>query len=51
MTGEPTAPKTEAGTRWIDLPGELITGLKKHRLRTPGEYCFAFDERNWRGRV
>lgn len=51
LTGELAQPKTEAGTRWIDLPGALVTELKKHRLRTPGELCFQFDERNFRGRV
>lgn len=51
LTGELTQPKTEAGTRWIDLPAELLTELKRHRLRTPGEFVFTFDERNWRSRV
>lgn len=51
LTGELAQPKTEAGTRWIDLPAELVMELKKHRLRTRGEFCFQFDERNWRSRV
>jgi integrase len=51
MTGELVAPKTAAGTRWIDLPAELVTELKKHRLRTPGEFVFTFDARNWRNRT
>lgn len=51
LTGELTQPKTEAGTRWIDLPAELVTELKRHRLRTRGEFVFTFDERNWRSRV
>lgn len=51
LTGELAVPKTEAGTRWIDLLPELVTELKKHRLRTQGEFCFLLDERNWRSRV
>lgn len=51
LTGELAPPKTEAGTRWIDLSAELVTELKRHRLRTRGEFCFTFDERNWRSRV
>lgn len=51
LTGELAQPKTAAGTRWIDLPAEMITELKRHRLRTRGEFCFVFDERNWRSRV
>ncbi|MDA8348259.1 MAG: site-specific integrase [Pseudomonadota bacterium] len=51
LTGELTQPKTEAGTRWIELPAELVTELKRHRLRTPGEFVFTFDERNWRSRI
>ena len=51
MTGELTAPKTKAGTRWIDLPADLITELKAYRLRTPGEFMFPLDARNWRSRV
>lgn len=51
MTGELTAPKTKAGTRWIDLPCDLITELKRHRLTTPGDFMFPVDERNWRSRV
>jgi integrase len=50
-TGELTAPKTQAGTRWIDLPKELVTELKAHKLRTPGEVIFPIDPRNWRTRV
>jgi integrase len=51
IDGEMTAPKTRAGTRWIDLPAGLITELKGHRLVTQGEYVFPIDERNWRTRV
>ena len=51
ITGELTAPKTKAGTRWIDLSGDLLVGLKRHRLATPGEFVFPLDERNWRSRV
>ncbi len=51
MTGELTPPKTKAGTRWIDLPADLIKELKAHRLRTPGDFVFPIDERNWRSRV
>jgi len=51
VTGELTAPKTRAGTRWIDLSAELVAELKAHRLRTPGERMFPIDERNWRSRV
>ena len=51
MTGEMTVPKTKAGLRWIDLPVGLITELKAHRLRTPGEAMFPIDARNWRMRV
>ncbi len=51
ITGELAAPKTKAGTRWIDLPAELITELKAHRLRTPGDAIFPLDARNWRSRV
>ena len=51
IDGEMTEPKTEAGTRWVDLPKELITQLKAHKLATPGEYVFPIDARNWRSRV
>jgi integrase len=51
ITGELTAPKTRAGTRWIDLPADLIVELKAHRLRTPGDFMFPIDARNWRSRV
>jgi len=51
LTGELTVPKTAAGTRWIDLSADLIAELKAHRLRTPGNFLFALDERNWRSRV
>ena len=51
VTGELTVPKTKAGTRWIDLPADLILELKTHRLRTPGEFVFPIDDRNWRSRV
>ncbi len=51
ITGEMTAPKTNAGTRWIDLPADLIVQLKIHRLRTPGDLMFPVDERNFRSRV
>ena len=51
LTGEMTAPKTAAGTRWIDLPADLVSELKAYRLRTPGEFMFPLDARNWRSRV
>lgn len=52
MTGELTAPKTPAGTRWIDLDAELLTELKKLKLRSGAQaHPFAFDPRNWRTRV
>jgi integrase len=51
LTGELTEPKTKAGTRWIDLPADLVTELKAHRLRTPGEFVFPVDERNFRSRI
>ncbi|MEO7775031.1 MAG: site-specific integrase [Steroidobacteraceae bacterium] len=51
MTGELTAPKTQAGTRWIDLDAQLIKELKALRLRTPGDFVFPLAERNWRSRV
>jgi integrase len=51
ITGKLTAPKTKAGTRWIDLPADLIKELKAHRLQNPGEFMFPIDERNWRSRV
>ncbi len=51
MTGELTTPKTRAGTRWIDLPADLLVELKAHRLRTPGDFMFPVDARNWRSRV
>jgi integrase len=51
LTGELTAPKTKAGTRWIDLPAAVITELKADHLRIPGEFMFPMDERNWRSRV
>jgi integrase len=51
MNGELAAPKTPAGTRWIDLPADLIMELKAHRLRIPGEFMFPVDERNFRSRV
>jgi integrase len=51
IDGELRAPKTRAGTRWIDLPAALVTELKAHRLATPGEYVFPIDERNFRSRV
>ena len=51
VDGELTAPKTRAGTRWIDLPRDLLPDLKTHRLRTPGEFVFPIDARNFRTRV
>ena len=51
INNELTAPKTRAGTRWIDLDRELLAELKAHRLRTPGEFMFPLDARNWRTRV
>jgi len=51
LNNELTAPKTRAGTRWIDLPADLMTALKAHRLQTPGEFVFPLDARNWRTRV
>jgi len=51
INNELTEPKTDAGTRWIDLDAVLLTELKAHRLRTPGEFMFPLDARNWRTRV
>jgi integrase len=51
VTGTLTAPKTSAGTRWIDLSADLVRELKAHRLSTSGEFMFPIDERNWRARV
>lgn len=52
LTGELTQPKTAGGARWIDLPAELITDLKKLKLRSgASQFPFSFDERNWRTRV
>ncbi len=33
-TGEVTEPKTEAGVRYVSLPGLVVTALRKHQLRT-----------------
>ena len=51
LDNELSAPKTKAGTRWIDLPGDLMMELKGLRLRTPGEFMFPLDARNFRSRV
>jgi integrase len=39
LTGELTAPKTAAGCRSIDLPADMITELKAHKLATGGSSC------------
>jgi integrase len=60
-TGKFTKPKTEAGTRWIDLDSEFMSALKEHvRQNTigvvspidrPNEVVFAIDRSNFRSRV
>lgn len=49
--GTPAEPKTQAGVRWIPLSAELRAELKAHLLRTPGDFLFPIDERNFRSRV
>lgn len=53
IDGELRAPKTRAGTRWIDFPAALVTELKAHQLRLARgeEHVFPIDERNFRSRV
>ena len=52
MAGELLKPKTKHGTREINLTAQLVSVLKTHhRLRTPGDFVFPNDERNFRSRV
>ena len=60
VTGELRAPKTKAGSRFVELPGFVMLELKKWKLRCPkGEPELVFpdsagrpmDDRNLRSRV
>ena len=60
VTGELRAPKTKAGTRFVELPTFVMTELKRWQLRCPKgnlDLCFpdsaggGMDDRNFRTRI